>query len=77
MKEHSDGDVVGPVTDDLDPHTIRAVQHAIRGFSATNPEQSPTEMTDYREGQHRAYSSVMAVLSQWLDDIENENEEKN
>lgn len=53
MAEYSDGDVVDLVTDDLDPHTIRAVQHAVEGFPPPNQEQSLIEMSARREGKHR------------------------
>lgn len=70
MNEYEEGDVIDPIKDDLDPDTLRAVQHLLRGYSETSPSKPPSELTDYRKGRHNAFSAMMAVISSWLEDIE-------
>lgn len=70
MGEYEAGDVIDPEAEDLDPETLRALRHAIRGFSETSPAKPPTELTEYRAGRHSAFSAVMALLSIWLEEIE-------
>lgn len=75
MTAYSEGDEIDPVAENLDKDTIIAVQHAVEGFSTAQPDQSPTEMSDFREGKHRAYSNVIALLGAWLGEIEKSEEE--
>lgn len=70
MTRYDEGDVIDPVVDDLDPDTLKAVMHLIRGYSETSPSTPVSELSDYRMGKHRAYSAVMAVLSRWVEEIE-------
>lgn len=74
LEDYEDGEVVDPKTDDLDPQTLRAIQHAVRGYSEISPAQSPTELTEYRRGKHDAFSAVMALLSGWMGEIEEDTE---
>lgn len=77
MEEYEAGDVIDPEPEDLDLETLRALQHAIRGFSETSPAKPPTELTEYRAGRHSAFSAVMALLSSWLEEIEEDTKHDN
>lgn len=68
MTEYDAGDVIDPVDDELDPKTLRAVQHAIRGFPEMG--RSPSDLSEYRAAKRAGYSAVMAVISRWLAQIE-------
>jgi hypothetical protein len=71
----SDGDTDDEIIDptDLNAETLQAVMTMVSGFLETHPSTPPAKMeSDYREGRHDAFSAVMAVLSQWLDEIEEE-----
>jgi hypothetical protein len=70
MGEYEAGDVIDPEAEDLDPETLRALRHAIRGFSETSPAKPTTELSEYRAGRHSAFSAVMALLSVWLEETE-------
>lgn len=74
MEDYEDGEVVDPKTDNLDLETLWAIQHVVRGYSETSPAKSPTELTEYRRGKHDAFSAVMALLSGWIDKIEEDTE---
>lgn len=73
MTEYEDGNVIEPESADLDPATIRTIQHAIRGFFETEPKKSPTEMSSYRPAKHDAYSAIMSMIYYWLEEIEENN----
>lgn len=76
MVNYDEGDIIDPVEDDLDPDTLRAVQHVLRGYSETSPAKPPTELNEYRAGRHSAFSAVMAVLTDWLEEIEADSKQR-
>jgi hypothetical protein len=74
MADYEDGEVVDPKTDDLDSKTLQAIQYAVRGYSETSPAKPPAELTEYRRGKHDAFSAVRALLSGWIEEIEEDSE---
>ncbi|MFC4551796.1 MULTISPECIES: hypothetical protein [Halorussus] len=61
-------DVIDPAG--LDPETLRQVEQAVRGFRMSDPDEQYADLSEYESGRHDAYSSVLAMLSKWLDEQE-------
>lgn len=59
-----DVDTIDPTT--LDPHTLREVKRLVESYPVVSHSQ--TELDDYREGKRDGFTTVAAVISQWLDE---------
>lgn len=65
-QDKGDDETINP--SELDRETLRQVKKAVNGFSATAPSRPSHELSSHRQGKHDAYSSVMAMLTKWLEE---------
>lgn len=74
MTDETDDELIDP--EELDPYTLREVQRLIRGFPVLQEATPHHELSSYREGRKNAFTAVAAVLSEWLDELEDTEDEE-
>jgi hypothetical protein len=52
----------------LDAHTVREIKRLVESYPVVSEPHSG--LNDYRAGKQDAYTTVAAVLSQWLEDTD-------
>jgi hypothetical protein len=55
-KDEAD-EIIDPVADELDPETLKTVQHLIRGYPDASPSLPSEELTDYKPGEVMRFQS--------------------
>lgn len=70
---NEDDEIIDP--EELDSHTLRAVQRLINDYPVLQTGEPHHSLNDYRQGPKDAFTAVSAVLSEWLDDLEDTEEE--
>lgn len=69
MTEKEDSEIIDPP--DLDAETLRAVKELVRGYCDTSPAEPQEELSEYRIGRRDAFNAVLARITQWLEQVEN------
>jgi hypothetical protein len=70
---NEDDEIIDP--EELDSHTLRSVQRLINDYPVLQTGEPHHSLNDYRQGRKDAFTAVSAVLSEWLDDLEDTEEE--
>lgn len=61
-----DIDTIDPAT--LDPHTLRNIKRLAESYPVVS--ESHDELNEYREGKRDGFTTVAAVIAQWLDEVD-------
>jgi hypothetical protein len=59
----TDDDPIDP--SDLDTHTLKKIKRLVEAHPVVSEE--PSQINKYRAGQHAAYTTIAATLSEWID----------
>ena len=60
----SDEEAIDP--SELDSHTLKEIKRVVENYPVVS--EDPTDIDDYREGKHSAYTNIAAKLTQWIDE---------
>jgi hypothetical protein len=64
----TDIDAINP--NELDQHTLREVKRLVESYSVVTSDETYHELDGYRQGKRDAYTKVAAVLSDWIEDLD-------
>ncbi|AEM57721.1 hypothetical protein HISP_10860 [Haloarcula hispanica N601] len=61
-------DAIDPT--ELDQHTLREVKRLVESYSVVSSDETYHELDSYRQGKTDAYTNIAAVLSDWIDELD-------